>query len=101
MQLHHVKFGEHWTVTKEIMLLICVPLYGYWARIGLLIFICRAAIRKRVGRLKCRRLRVKSGDDPCTSGSGRPISLVGFCPVLPELTYAAQLCTVGINSHSG
>ena len=41
-------------VTTEIMLLICVPLSGYWAKIGPPIFIRRAGIPKCVGRLKYR-----------------------------------------------
>ena len=67
-------------VTPEIMFLICVPSYGYWANIGLrspFVASKNASVSKRVGRLKCRWAR----DGTCTFH----INLVGFYLVLLQL----------------
>ena len=48
---HLLIFGS---VNPEITLLICVPWYGYWTKIGLPIFIRRAGIPKRIGPSECR-----------------------------------------------
>jgi len=54
MQLHREKnLVNSGPVTPEITLLSRVPSYGYWAKIGLPIFIRRAGILKRVERLRC------------------------------------------------
>jgi len=64
------------------MLLICVPSYDYWEKIGHtdLHSLCwhsqtRLTIEMPIGAL--------SGDDPCTSD----INLVRFCPVLLKLMW--------------
>ena len=78
----------------EIILLICVPSYGYWAKIGLPIFSRRAGILKRVDDWNADG-HVKSGDDSWISD----INFVRFSPPIPQL-YCVQQASIGIRVTS-
>jgi len=65
----------------EITLLIRVPSYSYWTKIGYRPSFVALAFPNALDDWNGDR-RVKRGDDTCTCG----INLVGFCKVLLELT---------------
>jgi len=40
-------------VTPEISLLICIPVFLKWAKVGLPTFLRRPGVTERIGRLQC------------------------------------------------